>query len=121
MDRDRTRFFAGWHQPVWLAKSARALAGRLRRAQTFLCILGIEIVFGREGQLGTRTITITAMGEDRSHNAISNVGGVSDHEHSVGLNHPSYAADDTDANSRLCNGVGRLMRQEQVRTLACSE
>jgi hypothetical protein len=40
-------------------KSPRALAGRLRRAQTPLRALGIEIVFGREGRLGTRTIRIT--------------------------------------------------------------
>src|SRR5262249_37485285 len=31
-------------------KSPRALAGRLRRAQSFLRTLGIEIVFGREGR-----------------------------------------------------------------------
>ena len=41
-------------------KNPRALAGRLRRAQTSLRTLGIEIVFGREGRLGTRTIRITA-------------------------------------------------------------
>jgi hypothetical protein len=32
-----------------LAKNPRALAGRLRRAQTFLRMLDIEIEFGREG------------------------------------------------------------------------
>jgi hypothetical protein len=49
-------------------KSPRALAGRLRRAQTFLRTLGIEIVFGREGRLGTRTIGITAIGyQDNGH------------------------------------------------------
>jgi hypothetical protein len=36
-------------------KSPRALAGRLRRAQTFLRALGNEIVFHREGRFGTRT------------------------------------------------------------------
>ena len=36
----------------------RALAGQLRRAQTFLRTLGIEIAFGREGRSGTRTIRI---------------------------------------------------------------
>jgi hypothetical protein len=30
-------------------KNPRALAGRLRRAQTFLRALGIEVAFGREG------------------------------------------------------------------------
>jgi len=62
-------------------KTPRALAGRLRRAQPFLRTLGIEIVFGREGRLGTRTIGITAMGENRSHNTVSTVSRVSDHGH----------------------------------------
>jgi hypothetical protein len=35
-------------------KSPRALAGRLRRAQTPLRALGIEMTFGREGRAGTR-------------------------------------------------------------------
>jgi hypothetical protein len=69
-------------------KSPRALAGRLRRAQTFLRTLGIEIVFGREGRLGTRTIRITAMGdENRSHNTVSTVSRVSDNDHKATLNH----------------------------------
>jgi hypothetical protein len=37
-----------------------ALAGRLRRAQTFLHMLGIEISFTREGRAGTRTIKLSA-------------------------------------------------------------
>jgi hypothetical protein len=57
-------------------KSPRVLAGRLRRAQTFLRTLGIEIVFGREGRLGTRTIRITAIGEDRSRNTVCTVSSV---------------------------------------------
>ena len=39
--------------------SPRALAGRLRRAATFLRKIGIEIGFEREGRARTRTITIT--------------------------------------------------------------
>jgi hypothetical protein len=38
------------------AKNPRALAGRLRRAQTFLRTLGIEITFSREGRTGSRVI-----------------------------------------------------------------
>jgi hypothetical protein len=38
--------------------SPRALAGRLRRAQTLLRTMGIEIDFSREGRSGTRTIRI---------------------------------------------------------------
>jgi hypothetical protein len=41
-------------------RSPRALAGRLRRAQAPLRALGIEINFGRQGHLGTRTITVRA-------------------------------------------------------------
>ena len=39
--------------------SPRALAGRLRRAATFLRKIGIDIAFTKEGRARTRTITIT--------------------------------------------------------------
>jgi hypothetical protein len=45
------------------AKNPRALAGRLRRAQTFLRTLGIEITFSREGRQGTRMITVSTSTE----------------------------------------------------------
>jgi hypothetical protein len=67
---------AGANRAGW-PKNPRALAGRLRRAQTFLRTLGIEIVFGREGRLGTRTIRITAIGEAQSRNTVSTVSTVS--------------------------------------------
>ena len=41
--------------------SPRALAGRLRRAATFLRKVGIEIGFGREGRARTRAIHITTV------------------------------------------------------------
>ena len=41
-------------------KNPRALAGRLRRAQTFLRALGIGIAFSREGRAGSRIIRIRA-------------------------------------------------------------
>ena len=78
---------AGTNRCGW-PKSPRALAGRLRRAQTFLRTFGIEIAFGREGRVGTRIITITARGEDRSRNTVSTVSRVSDHGDRAGLNHP---------------------------------
>jgi hypothetical protein len=77
----------GTNRSSW-PKSPRALAGRLRRAQTFLRTLGIEIVFGREGRLGMRTIRITAMGENPSHNTVSTISRVSDNDHEAALNHP---------------------------------
>jgi hypothetical protein len=45
------------------AKHPRALAGRLRRAQTFLRTLGIEITFSREGRTGTRMIHVSTSAE----------------------------------------------------------
>src|SRR5262249_11234825 len=39
-------------------QNPRALAGQLRRAQTFLRTLGIHIAFSREGRAGTRVINI---------------------------------------------------------------
>jgi hypothetical protein len=42
--------------------SPRALAGRLRRAATFLRKIGIDIGFGREGRARTRIIHITTTG-----------------------------------------------------------
>jgi hypothetical protein len=69
-------------------KSPRALAGRLRRAQPFLRTLGIEIAFGREGRFGTRTIRITAIGENQLHDTVSTVSRVSDNRHGADLSHP---------------------------------
>jgi len=54
------------------AKNPRALAGRLRRAQTFLRTLGIEITFTREGRTGTRMIRVSTSAE----NTVSTVSGV---------------------------------------------
>jgi len=53
----------GQHHTVKLAdwpKNPRALAGRLRRSQTFLRTLGIEIAFRREGREGNRVIRMTS-------------------------------------------------------------
>src|SRR5262249_31011546 len=44
-------------------KTPRALAGRLRRAQTFLRTLGIEVTFSREGRAGTRMISVSTSAE----------------------------------------------------------
>jgi hypothetical protein len=52
-------------------KSPRELAGRLRRAQTFLRALGIDIAFAREGRAGNRVIRIRVM-----HETVSTVSGV---------------------------------------------
>jgi len=50
--RDRT---AGW------PRNPRALAGRLRRSQTFLRTVGIDIAFTREGRTGSRMIRMTSL------------------------------------------------------------
>jgi hypothetical protein len=49
-----------WNETGGWPSTPRALAGRLRRAQTFLRTLGIEITFGREGRAGTRMIRINS-------------------------------------------------------------
>ena len=49
--------------PAWV-KNPRALAGRLRRAQTLLRRVGIEITFSREGRTGTRMIRVTTNAKD---------------------------------------------------------
>jgi hypothetical protein len=48
-----------WTKSAGWPKTPRALAGRLRRAQTFLRTLGIEITFSREGRAGTRMIRVS--------------------------------------------------------------
>jgi hypothetical protein len=58
--------------PPW-AKNPRALAGRLRRAQTFLRGVGIEITFSREGRTGNRMIRVST----RAENCVSSVSVVS--------------------------------------------
>jgi hypothetical protein len=55
------------------AKNPRALAGRLRRAQTFLRSLGIEITFSREGRTGSRMIRVSTCAE----NCVSSVSFIS--------------------------------------------
>ena len=55
-------------------KNPRALAGHLRRAQTFLRALGIEIAFSRQGRSGSRVIRMRSFPE----NTVSTVSSVSD-------------------------------------------
>jgi hypothetical protein len=69
---DLPRWSAGW------PKSPRVLAGRLRRAQTPLRALGIEIAFGREGRAGTRIIRMSASRENQPPKTVSTVGTVDD-------------------------------------------
>ena len=59
---------AGW------PKSPRALAGRLRRAQTSLRALGIDIAFTREGRAGTRIIRMNTSYKDPTRETVSTVG-----------------------------------------------
>jgi hypothetical protein len=55
-------------------KNARVLAGRLRRAQTFLRVLGIDVDFRREGRAGNRIIRMRSTPE----NTVSTVSSVCD-------------------------------------------
>ena len=63
----------------------RALAGRLRRAQTFLRTLGIEIAFSREGRAGSRIIRMRRVPEE----IVSNVG---NGQHDRAGPRPGYSA-----------------------------
>lgn len=51
---------AGW------PKNPRALAARLRRCQTFLRSVGIDIAFTREGRTGSRMIRMSSLTKSRS-------------------------------------------------------
>ena len=69
---------AGW------PKNPRALAGRLRRAQTFLRALGIEVAFSREGRAGSRMIRISGTPET----TVSTVSSVPHNESQPGARQP---------------------------------
>src|SRR5271165_3977089 len=81
MDRKRVRPFAfvcggrsrcHFRGGARMAKNPRALADRLRRAQTFLRTLGIEITLLPEGRGGTRMMRVRTVLE----NIVSTVSGV---------------------------------------------
>jgi hypothetical protein len=74
---------AGKNDCNW-PRNPGALAGRLRRAQTFLRMLGIEISFTREGRAGTRTIRISAGIENRA-TIVSAVSAVSTGCHDISI------------------------------------
>jgi hypothetical protein len=76
-------------------KNPRALAGHLRRAQTFLRALGIDIVFGREGRAGNRVIRIRTSLENTVSTVSSVRGNAFDHP-GPAVQAPSRAADDAD-------------------------
>lgn len=76
------RLGAGW------PKTPRALAGKLRRAQTFLRELGIEITFSREGQAGTRLIRMHKCPD----NSVGTVSSVSGNELHPGAEQPDGLA-----------------------------
>ena len=65
-------------------KNPRALAGRLRRAQTFLRALGIEVAFSREGRAGSRVIRIRGTPET----TVSTVSSVPHNESQPGSRQP---------------------------------
>jgi hypothetical protein len=100
---------AGW------PKNPRALAGRLRRAQTFFRTLGIHVDFRREGRAGNRVIRIRTTRE----NTVGTVSNVSGAESTSGQGPPDDwrptemldpdDADGADANAALVDsGRGSL-------------
>jgi hypothetical protein len=73
---DLLRAGAGRSSTNW-PTNPRALAGRLRRAQTFLRALGIDITFSREGRSGSRIIRIRAT-QESTVSTVSTVSSVCD-------------------------------------------
>ena len=76
---DVSRRSAGW------PRNPRALAGKLRRMQTFLRTFGIEIAFSREGRAGTRTIHMSAALDNSLGNIVSTVSGEASAAAGLGL------------------------------------
>ena len=74
-----SRGSSGW------PKNPRALAGRLRRVQTALRTLGIEVTFGREGRAGTRIIRMSRAPE----NTVSTDSSVRNNGSRSGQRHPT--------------------------------
>jgi hypothetical protein len=77
-------------------KNPRALAGHLRRAQTFLRALGIEITFSREGRSGSRVIRMRTSSE----NIVSTVSSVSTGRGAGSAQQPSISASAVGDDSR---------------------
>jgi hypothetical protein len=78
-------------------KNPRALAGHLRRAQTFLRALGIDITFSREGRAGSRVIRMRTSRE----NTVSTVSSVRTGPGSGSEQHSSGSASAVCDDSRL--------------------
>jgi hypothetical protein len=78
-----------WKRSAGWPKTPRALAGRLRRAQTFLRTLGIAVTFSREGRAGTRMISVNTLIE----HSVSTVSGVRDQGSRSGPKQPQPADD----------------------------
>src|SRR2546425_1134060 len=78
-----------WKRSAGWPKTPRALAGRLRRAQTFLRTLGIEVTFSREGRAGTRMISVNTLIE----HTVSTVSSVRDQGSRSGPKQPQPADD----------------------------
>ena len=79
-------------------KNPRALAGRLRRVQTALRTLGIEITFGREGQAGTRIIRMRRAPE----NTVSTDSNVRHNGSRSGQRHPTPRPETGPQERRRC-------------------
>jgi hypothetical protein len=80
-------------------KNPRALAARLRRAQTLLRALGIEIAFSREGRTGSRVIRMRKWLE----HTVSTVSSVCNEPGAGSERHPSVSANAVCDDSRRPN------------------
>jgi hypothetical protein len=82
-------------------RNPRTLAGRLRRAQTFLRVLGIDIAFSCEGHSGSRIIRIRRTTE----NTVCTVSSVAVMEPALGRLPPPLASGSATAFCPICPWV----------------
>jgi hypothetical protein len=93
-------------------KNPRELAGRLRRAQTFLRTLGMEMTFRRAGRAGMRTITIRTARE----NTVSTVSSVRDDDHDPSSSQPPPAPSTGGLRQPLSNRGAAVTSSSPART-----
>jgi hypothetical protein len=93
-------------------KNPRELAGRLRRAQTFLRTLGMELTFGRAGRAGTRTMTIRTARE----NTVCTVSSVRHDDHDPSSSPPPPAPAEAVCENRYRAGGSAATSSSPART-----
>jgi hypothetical protein len=98
---DYSRSRIGTDRTGW-PRNPRALAGRLRRAQSLLRAMGIELGFAREGRAGSRMIRISTTATSTTVSTVSTVSSAGDYGPGSGQPRPR-PADDVCGDNLLCD------------------